>query len=119
MPACWGKNRAKASLITNSNKQRMMEKPEIKCIVWDLDGTLWDGILLESDDVMLKSGIKEIIRILDSRGILHSKRPAVACLRDHLHTCHGPSFQKRQHLVQIERLFIFQLVEMLVFADSG
>ncbi|MCK5705654.1 MAG: HAD-IIIC family phosphatase, partial [Cyclobacteriaceae bacterium] len=50
----------------------MMEKPEIKCIVWDLDGTLWDGILLESDDVMLKTGIKEIIRTLDSRGILHS-----------------------------------------------
>jgi len=50
----------------------MIEKPEIKCIVWDLDGTIWDGILLESDDVMLKTGIKEIIRTLDSRGILHS-----------------------------------------------
>ena len=50
----------------------MIEKPEIKCIIWDLDGTIWDGILLESDDVMLKTGIKEIIRTLDSRGILHS-----------------------------------------------
>lgn len=49
-----------------------MKKPEIKCIVWDLDETLWDGILLEADDVRLKTEIMEIIRTLDSRGILHS-----------------------------------------------
>lgn len=40
--------------------------------MWDLDNTIWDGILLESDDVQLKPGIKEIIETLDSRGILHS-----------------------------------------------
>ena len=40
-------------------------------------------------------------------------------LRDHFHACHGPSFQKRQHLFEIERLFIFQSIEMLVFGDSG
>lgn len=45
---------------------------EIKCIVWDLDGTLWEGILLELDRVKLKPGIKEIIQKLDSRGIIHS-----------------------------------------------
>jgi FkbH-like protein len=45
---------------------------EIKCVVWDLDGTLWDGILAEMDDVKLRPGIKETIRTLDSRGILHS-----------------------------------------------
>ena len=50
----------------------MGEKKEIKCVVWDLDNTIWDGILLESDDVQLKPGIKEIIETLDSRGILHS-----------------------------------------------
>lgn len=49
-----------------------MKKPEVKCIVWDLDDTLWDGILLEADDVRLKREIKEIIHTLDSRGILHS-----------------------------------------------
>lgn len=47
-------------------------KREVKCVVWDLDGTLWDGILLESDDVKLKPGIIDIIRTLDSRGILQS-----------------------------------------------
>jgi FkbH-like protein len=45
---------------------------DIKCVVWDLDGTLWDGILLEKDDVKLKPGIKGVIKTLDSRGILHS-----------------------------------------------
>ncbi|MHC4203333.1 MAG: HAD-IIIC family phosphatase [Planctomycetota bacterium] len=50
----------------------MEEKKEIKCIVWDLDETIWDGILLEMDTLKLKPGIKGIIQTLDSRGILHS-----------------------------------------------
>jgi FkbH-like protein len=50
-----------------------VEKPkETKCVVWDLDETIWDGILPEMDAVKLKPGIGEIIRTLDSRGILHS-----------------------------------------------
>ncbi|MCP4220473.1 MAG: HAD-IIIC family phosphatase [bacterium] len=47
-------------------------KKEIKCVVWDLDNTFWDGILVEHDDVQIKDGIKDIIQTLDSRGILHS-----------------------------------------------
>jgi len=45
---------------------------EVKCVVWDLDNTLWNGTLLEADTVTLKPGIKEIIIELDRRGILHS-----------------------------------------------
>ncbi len=45
---------------------------ELKCIVWDLDNTIWDGILLEDKNVTLKEDIADIIRTLDSRGILHS-----------------------------------------------
>jgi FkbH-like protein len=44
----------------------------VKCVIWDLDNTIWDGILVEGDDVRLKPGIPEILSILDSRGILHS-----------------------------------------------
>ncbi len=46
----------------------------IKCIIWDLDNTLWDGILVEdgSENLRLKPGILEIIKELDGRGILHS-----------------------------------------------
>lgn len=48
------------------------KQKEVKCVVWDLDNTLWDGILLESDAVTLKPGIIDVIKALDSRGILHS-----------------------------------------------
>lgn len=50
----------------------MKEQPEIKCIVWDLDNTMWDGILLEGDELKLKPGIRKVIETLDQRGILHS-----------------------------------------------
>lgn len=50
----------------------MAEKKEIKCVVWDLDNTMWDGILTESEEVQLKPGIKDILKKLDERGILHS-----------------------------------------------
>ncbi|MHB8062125.1 MAG: HAD-IIIC family phosphatase [Ruminiclostridium sp.] len=50
----------------------MNEKKEIKCVVWDLDNTIWDGVLVESDNVQLKPEIKEIIETLDKRGILNS-----------------------------------------------
>jgi FkbH-like protein len=45
-----------------------------KCVVWDLDNTVWDGILVEDgpDAIRLKPGIKEIFSELDRRGILIS-----------------------------------------------
>ncbi|MGC5775207.1 HAD-IIIC family phosphatase [Paenibacillus pabuli] len=45
---------------------------EIKCVIWDLDETIWSGILLESDQVMLRPGIENVIKTLDERGILQS-----------------------------------------------
>ncbi|MEV0222605.1 HAD-IIIC family phosphatase [Streptomyces sp. NPDC050704] len=46
--------------------------PFVKCLVWDLDGTVWDGTLLENRDVRLRPGVMETIRTLDERGIVHS-----------------------------------------------
>lgn len=45
---------------------------EIKCVIWDLDNTLWHGILLEDDNVELKAGVEHLIKELDKRGILQS-----------------------------------------------
>lgn len=56
-----------------------LSKRVIKVLVWDLDNTLWDGTLLEGDDVQLKPGVAEILETLDSRGILQS----VASKNDH------------------------------------
>lgn len=44
----------------------------IKCVVWDLDNTLWDGVLLEDGDVRLRAHVVEHIRALDAMGVLHS-----------------------------------------------
>jgi FkbH-like protein len=50
------------------------EQQPVKCLVWDLDNTLWDGILVEdgTEKLTLKPGIVDIIKELDRRGILHS-----------------------------------------------
>ncbi|PHM48303.1 hypothetical protein Xmir_02375 [Xenorhabdus miraniensis] len=44
----------------------------VKCIIWDLDNTLWDGVLSEGDDLKLKPGIEKIIDQFDQMGILQS-----------------------------------------------
>jgi len=42
-----------------------------KLVIFDLDNTLWDGILLEGE-VTLRPGIAELFRTLDERGVLIS-----------------------------------------------
>jgi methoxymalonate biosynthesis protein len=53
----------------------------IKCLVWDLDDTLWRGVLLEDGEVRLEDDIRRVITGLDERGILQS----VASRNDHDH----------------------------------
>ncbi|MDZ7992534.1 MAG: HAD-IIIC family phosphatase [Nostoc sp. EspVER01] len=53
------------------NNQKVSRKV-IKCVVWDLDNTLWDGVLLEDSCVYVRENIVDIIKSLDSRGILQS-----------------------------------------------
>lgn len=48
------------------------EDKNVKCLVWDLDNTLWKGTLLEDQDVTLIPGVVDVIRTLDKRGILQS-----------------------------------------------
>ncbi|MBC6447367.1 HAD-IIIC family phosphatase [Actinokineospora xionganensis] len=58
------------------------EKPvrgRIKCVVWDLDNTLWDGVLLEDGEVAVRPAVLDHIRRLDGMGVLHS----VASKNDH------------------------------------
>jgi FkbH-like protein len=46
--------------------------PKVKCVAWDLDNTLWRGILSEDKDVILIKHVAEVIRQLDERGILQT-----------------------------------------------
>lgn len=47
-------------------------KKQIKCVIWDLDETLWKGTLSESDAVVLRPGVRQTITELDHRGIIQS-----------------------------------------------
>lgn len=51
----------------------------VKCLVWDLDDTLWDGVVLEGDRPRPFAASVDTLRTLDQRGILH----AVASRGDH------------------------------------
>ena len=61
---------------------QVLAKPaqgKIKCVVWDLDNTLWDGVLLEDGDVRVRPSVVDHIHRLDAMGVLHS----VASKNDH------------------------------------
>ncbi len=48
--------------------------PTVKVVVWDLDGTVWDGVLAEDgiEGLRLRDGVVEVMRGLDERGVLQS-----------------------------------------------
>lgn len=51
----------------------------VKCLVWDLDDTMWDGVILENDTVTPRPEALRALTELERRGILH----AVASRGDH------------------------------------
>jgi FkbH-like protein len=62
---------------------------KVKCVVWDLDNTLWDGTLVEDgiEGLRLRDEIVSVIKELDKRGILQS----VASRNDHELACRALS----------------------------
>lgn len=73
--------RSRAQTVTAAAKS-------VKVMVWDLDHTLWDGILVEDgpENIRLKPDVVNVIKTLDSRGIVNSiatkndPEPALAAL---------------------------------------
>jgi FkbH-like protein len=65
---------SQAEEIRKEKKQR-----SIKCLVWDLDNTFWDGTLLEGGVQALRPGVLELVKEMDRRGILQS----IASKNDH------------------------------------
>lgn len=53
----------------------------VKCLIWDLDQTLWRGVLLEDDEVSVADEVRTTVAELDARGILQS----VVSRNDHDH----------------------------------
>ncbi|MFE7590135.1 HAD-IIIC family phosphatase [Kitasatospora sp. NPDC057512] len=62
------------------------DAPTVKCLVWDLDDTLWDGVVLEGDDPAPFPAALETLAELDRRGILHAaaSRGEPAAVQRHL-----------------------------------
>ena len=50
----------------------MAQSGRIKCVVWDLDNTLWEGVLSEGGGKSLRPGAREAVLELDRRGIVQS-----------------------------------------------
>lgn len=44
----------------------------VKCLVWDLDDTLWDGVVLEGDEPVPFPAAVRTLHALDRRGVLHA-----------------------------------------------
>ncbi|MEV6390190.1 amino acid adenylation domain-containing protein [Nocardia xishanensis] len=61
----------------------------VKCLVWDLDDTLWDGVVLEGDARAPRMEARKTLALLDERGIVHAiasrgePAPALAHLSAH------------------------------------
>ena len=63
--------------------QEAQPAAKVKCVIWDLDQTVWDGILGEQDPdrVALRPEVLQTMMGLDERGILQS----IASKNDHDH----------------------------------
>jgi len=61
-------------LLSNALQEQLDKSLEedkiraIKVVVWDLDHTVWDGVLLEDETVQMKPGVLEVIKELAEEG---------------------------------------------------
>ena len=59
-------------LVKIKDKKSIASKM-VKCVVWDLDNTLWNGIFVDQkEDVQIKSEVIDIIKMLENKGIVSS-----------------------------------------------
>ncbi|GAA3836657.1 HAD-IIIC family phosphatase [Sphaerisporangium flaviroseum] len=87
------------------------EKPvrgRVKCVVWDLDNTVWDGVLLEDGNVTARPSVVAHIRELDRMGILHS----IASKNDH------EAAVEKLRALGIEDLFLYPQINWNAKSDS-
>lgn len=81
--------RSPVSLLKTPNDNSHSSSVKAKCVVWDLDNTVWRGTLAEDgvEGLVLDESISSIIRELDRRGILQSiaskndMQPALAAIK--------------------------------------
>lgn len=60
-----------AVLVPQESKAGSSEK-KVKCVIWDMDNTLWNGVLIENENVAPKPELVALIKRLDAMGIVNS-----------------------------------------------
>ena len=72
--------------LVPDDERSVQRANKVKCVIWDLDQTAWDGILGEQDSnaILLRPDVLRAMLALDERGILQS----VASKNDHDNTWH-------------------------------
>ncbi len=104
---------------------------KIKCVVWDLDNTLWDGVLIEDGArrLRLKEHAASIIETLDQRGILQSiasknnPEDALEVVRkfklDHYFLCPQISWQPKSQGIKTIAQQLNIGIESILFVDDS
>ncbi len=69
------------NLLKVSTPKKVNSDKKVKLVAWDLDNTLWEGTLIESEQVKLNETAVKTIKELDRRGILN----VVLSKNDHDH----------------------------------
>ena len=85
-----------------------MEDRRIKCVIWDLDETVWNGVLTEDVSVSIRPEVVKIMRVLDERGILQS----ISSKNDF-----GPAWAKLEEF-GISELFLYPQINWNQKSDS-
>lgn len=111
--------------------QLQADKKKVKCIVWDLDNTVWDGILVEDglEKLKLKREMTNILEALDQRGILHSvasknnRDEAMAALKrfgiDQYFLCPQISWSLKSRAIQQIAKQLNISIDSLMFVDDS
>ncbi|MGA9307194.1 MAG: HAD-IIIC family phosphatase, partial [Candidatus Sulfotelmatobacter sp.] len=112
-------------------EQAAEKTKKIKCVVWDLDNTLWDGVLVEDgpEKLKLRTEITQTIRTLDDRGILHSiasknnRDEAMRVLKqfqiDEYFLCPQISWQPKSESIRTIAQQLNISVDSLLFVDDS
>jgi FkbH-like protein len=115
----------------NTDRDQTDKVKIVKCVVWDLDNTLWNGILMEDgpEKLTLKQGIVNIVQSLDERGILQSiasknnREEALQVLKqfhlDHYFLCPQISWQPKSESIRAIARQLNIGADALLFVDDS
>lgn len=62
------------SLMQDERYENALPAAKVKCVAWDLDNTLWDGVIGDdgSEGVRIKEGSVSLIKKLDEMGVIQT-----------------------------------------------